>query len=124
VLFDKIASVYLKKYIYTLALEMASPGNSNVPTVSAHFRSVLRDGTEMFVETAADMRELKTSTVVVSTTRRLTVRHSSSVSRRKELCSDNQRPFAVSYHASFTLPICILVPQHLCTGVSIARRFL
>jgi len=29
---------------------MASPGNSTVPTVSAHCRSVLRDGTEMLLK--------------------------------------------------------------------------
>jgi len=29
VLFDKIASIYLKKYFYILALETASPGNQH-----------------------------------------------------------------------------------------------
>jgi len=42
VLFNKIASVYfIWKYIYILALEMASQGNSTVPIVSAHFHSPL-----------------------------------------------------------------------------------
>jgi len=41
VLFDKIVSVYfIWKYIYILALEMASLGTSTVPIVSAHFRSL------------------------------------------------------------------------------------
>jgi len=43
VLSDKIASVYVlfEKYIYTLALEMASPGNRHCANcISAHFRSL------------------------------------------------------------------------------------
>ena len=42
-LFDKIASVYIlfEKYIYILALEMASPGNQHcVNNVSTDFRSL------------------------------------------------------------------------------------
>jgi len=44
VLFDEIASVYFiwKKYIYILALEMASSGNQHCANnVSAHFRSLM-----------------------------------------------------------------------------------
>ena len=32
--------ILLERYINSLALEMASPGNGTVPVVSAHFRSV------------------------------------------------------------------------------------